>query len=278
MPTIKTALTEAAKLLHGCSESALLDAEILLCKVIEKDRAYLRTWPERELSDVQYQGFVALTNKRRQGEPIAYLTCTREFWSREFLITPDVLIPRPETELLVELCLQFIPHDKPCKVIDLGTGSGIIAITIAAERPNALVSATDISPAALHVAKANAAKHKVAYIQFYQSHWFADLPESKFDLIVSNPPYVAEDDPHLHKGDLRFEPPTALIAEDNGLADIKTIAKTALNLLKTSGYLLLEHGYNQQESVYALLHSLGYKGIKTYDDLAGHPRVTLCSI
>ncbi len=274
MPTIQSALAEAHSLLTNISESPLLDAEILLCKVIEKDRAYLRTWPERELSDVEYQGFIALTNKRQQGQPIAYLNGVKEFWSREFLVTPDVLIPRPETELLIELCLQLIPPNKPCKILDLGTGSGIIAITLAAERPNALVSATDISPAALQVAKANAAKHKVRNIQFYQSDWFANMPTNKFDLIVSNPPYVAKDDPHLQEGDLRFEPKTALVSAKHGLNDIHNITVTAFNRLQQGGFLLLEHGYNQQKVLQTCFSSLGYQHIKTEKDLAGQPRVT----
>ncbi len=275
MPTIKTALTEAFSLLQSVNESPLLDAEVLLCKVLGKDRSYLRAWPDGELSPEQNQAYQVLVNARRQGKPIAYITGTREFWSRDFLVSPDVLIPRPDTELLIELSLVLIPTNQPCRIIDLGTGSGIIAITLAAERPDAQVIATDISPAAIQIAKTNAAKHNVGHIEFYQSNWFDSIPAGKFDLIVSNPPYLAEDDEHLQQGDLRFEPKTALIANEEGLVDIRIIAETAITKLESGGYVIVEHGYDQGLTIRKMFISLGYNNVQTHEDLARLPRVTV---
>lgn len=272
--TITPALAEAADLLTEVSDSPRLDAEILLAKALGKDRAYLRAWPEKELTPEQQSDFLALIKRRRLGYPVAYLTGVREFWSREFIITPDVLIPRHETELLVELCLKLIPGDKACRIIDLGTGSGIIAITLAAERPRASVSATDICPAALEIAKQNAIRHKTGTIRFYQSRWFEHVPAEKFDFILSNPPYVAENDPHLQEGDLRFEPITALTSGNDGLSDIRLIAETARERLEPGGYLMVEHGYDQASQAQKLFTRLGYADIQTYKDLTGIPRVT----
>ena len=273
-PVIKTVLAESAQQLNGISDSPLLEAEVLLAFLLDKNRTYLRTWPDKTLSPEQLVDYRRLIANRAQGRPIAYLTGRREFWSREFLVTPDVLIPRPETELLVELCLALMPANQPCRLLDLGTGSGIIAVTLAAERPDAQVSATDISPNALQVAAENAEKHQVGRIQFYLSNWFESIPDGQYDLIVSNPPYIAEDDAHLQQGDLRFEPKSALIASDQGLKDIRLIAEAALARLAWGGYLLLEHGYNQQQSVQKLLAGYGYGNIQTHRDLSGQPRVT----
>ena len=235
MPTIKTLLAHAAKTLTSHSGSPLLDAEVLLGFVLGKPRTYLRAWCDNTLTDQQHTAFAALIKQRQQGTPIAYLTGTREFWSRDFIVTSDVLIPRPDTELLIELTLGLIPKDKAVKLIDLGTGSGIIAVTLAAERPKAHVTAVDASLAALNVAQHNAGHHQVTNIKFYQSNWFVNVPKSLFDLVISNPPYIDPDDEHLQQGDVRFEPKTALIAEDHGLSDIQIIAGKARLLSKTSG-------------------------------------------
>lgn len=274
MATIKSALAVAFDLFQNSAETPLLDAEILLCNVLDKERAYLRTWPERTLTQDQLQAFQVLVTARQLGKPIAYLTGDREFWSLDFQVSPDVLIPRPETELLVELSLKLIPVAKPCHIIDLGTGSGIIAVSLATERPQAKITATDISSSALEIAKLNATKHKVKSIQFYQSHWFNNVPPGKFNLILSNPPYLAEDDPHLTEGDLRFEPKTALVADQDGLADIKAIAETAITKLESGGYLMVEHGYAQGLTIRNLFIGLGYANVQTYQDLADLPRVT----
>ena len=274
MPTIKSVLAEAISLLQASSESPSLDAEVLLCKALGRERIYLRAWDDAELSLSELQAYQALVNDRNQGVPIAYLTGNREFWSRDFLVSPDVLIPRPDTELLIELSLALTPQNQPYKIMDLGTGSGIIAVTLAAERPHAKISAIDISLAALQIAQANATRHKTEHIQFYQSNWFADVPNGRYDLIVSNPPYLAEKDDHLTQGDLRFEPKIALISGTTGLGDISAIAEAALKRLTIGGYLLVEHGYNQQESVQNIFLALGYHKVQTHCDLSGLPRVT----
>lgn len=274
MSSIESALKKAASLLQSLSDSPQLEAEILLSETFQHSRSYLRAWPERQLASEHAESFWALVQKRQQGMPIAYLTGRREFWSREFHVSPDVLIPRPETELLIELCLDLIPARQPFKLIDLGTGSGIIAITLAAERPFAQVSAAEVSLAALDVAKRNAEKHHVDTLRFYHSNWFADVPETLFDLIVSNPPYIAENDAHLSQGDLRFEPKISLSSAGQGLADISHIADHARNRLPTGGHLLVEHGYNQKMAVQTIFKKLGYDNVKTHDDLSGQPRVT----
>ncbi|MGR9012346.1 MAG: peptide chain release factor N(5)-glutamine methyltransferase [Gammaproteobacteria bacterium] len=274
MQSIKSVLTNAADSLSLVSDSALLDAEVLLCLAIDKQRSYLRAWPNKTLHNLQLAAFRNLLEQRQQGIPIAYITGNREFWSRDFHVSPDVLIPRPDTELLIELGLKLIPADQPFKVIDLGTGSGIIAITLAAERPHAQVVASDCSLAALRIAQLNANRHHINNIQFYQSNWFTGVPDIKFNLIISNPPYIAEDDCHLQQGDVRFEPKTALCAADLGLSDIKIIATEARNFLELGGHLLIEHGYNQMQQVQALFQALHYVKVQTYKDLSGTPRGT----
>lgn len=274
MQDIQTALHEASTLLADSSDSPELDAEILLCLVLEKNRSYLRTWPKKQLHAQQRIQFKALLKKRQQGTPIAYITGVREFWSRDFKITPDVLIPRPDTELLIELSLPLIPKDKSFKIIDLGTGSGVIAVTLGCERPHAQILAIDSSEDALKVAKQNAEKHRSRLVRFVKSEWFCDIIDKDFDLVISNPPYIAPDDPHLQQGDLRFEPQSALVAAENGLRDIAEIVETACKRLKAGGHLLIEHGFNQQAPVRTLFESFGYAHIQSHLDLAGHPRVT----
>lgn len=273
--TIRSRLAEAIALLSKQSESAQLDAEVLLCHVLGKERVFLRTWPERELDDEQIRSFFAYIEQRRQGIPVAYLTGTREFWSREFLVNPAVLIPRPETELLIELCLNLMPaEDQDFKVLDLGTGSGIIAVTLAAERAKADVYACDASTEALAVARENANRHGQHRIHFYQSDWFSQVPALSFDIIVSNPPYIDSNDSHLASGDVRFEPRSALVAERQGLADIERIAMAAPKFFAKPGHLLVEHGYDQQEAVKNLFINQGYHNVATHADLAGNPRAT----
>ena len=235
MPTIKTLLAQAANTLTSHSDSPLLDAEVLLGFVLGKPRTYLRAWCDNTLTDQQQAAFEALIKQRQQGTPIAYLTGTREFWSRDFRVTSDVLIPRPDTELLIELSLELIPKNQAVKLIDLGTGSGIIAVTLAAERPKAHVTAVDASLAALAVAQHNARHHQLTNIEFYQSDWFSNVPESLFDLVISNPPYIDPDDEHLQQGDVRFEPQSALIADNQGLSDIQIIADKARSYLTPAG-------------------------------------------
>lgn len=261
------------RLAHA-SDTPHLDAEVLLCHCLSKNRSYLRAWPEHHPSAAQSLQFWALIEQRCLGEPIAYLTGQREFWSRAFMVSPDVLIPRPDTELLIELSLQHLPSNQAGKIIDMGTGSGILAITLAAERPLADVIATDISSAALNIAKKNAQQLAVGNIRFLISDWFDAVTESNFDLVISNPPYIAADDPHLQQGDVRFEPESALISGEEGLKDIRLLSEQARNHLKPNGLLLIEHGYNQQTQAQAILQTLNYRQIQTHPDLSGNPRVT----
>jgi release factor glutamine methyltransferase len=275
MSSINDLLATAANDLAANSDSARLDAEVLLAWLLKKSRSYLRAWCDKPLTEQQIKDFQQLITQRKSGIPIAYLTAQREFWSREFKVSPAVLIPRPDTELLIELCLDLIAINESAKLIDLGTGSGIIAITLAAERPLLKVIATDYSWDALAIAKENASTHAVNNIAFYHSDWFDKIEFQEFDIIVSNPPYIDKADEHLNQGDVRFEPKSALIAEDNGLSDIKMIADKARFYLKDKGYLLIEHGYNQADLVKAIFSQLGYSHVITHYDLAQQPRVTM---
>lgn len=274
MRSIKSVLAEAAARLATHSDSATLDAEVLLCHVLDKPRTYLRTWPDQSLAPAHATAFWELIEKRQKGVPVAYITGSREFWSRDFKVTPEVLIPRPDTELLVELGLKLLPADKPVKIIDLGTGSGIIAITLAAECPHAHISASDVSEAALRIARQNADSHHIHTLHFYQSDWFASIPATQFNLVISNPPYLAEDDSHLQNGGLQWEPQQALIADRQGLGDIRIIIDTARHYLEIGGHLLIEHGCNQQQLVQAIFNDFSYSHVQTYTDLSGQPRVT----
>ncbi len=274
MPSINHLISTAATQLATGSDSAQLDAEILLCLTINKPRSYLRAWPDQELTASQENQFNDYLNQRIIGTPIAYITGYKEFWSRDFKVTSDVLIPRPETELIIELCLKLIHQDTTPKILDLGTGSGIIGITLAAERPNALIFASDFSANALRIARLNAQSHNTKNINFYESDWLKAIPKNQFELIVSNPPYIARDDLHLTQGDLRFEPSSALSANENGLSDIKIIIDNARNYLTSSGQLIIEHGYNQAEVVQQIFKVFNYYNINTHTDLSGQPRVT----
>lgn len=272
--SIQNNLSLAADKLSAVSDSALLDAEVLLSYCLHKTRPFLRAWPDKLLSAEQLESFWHLVQKRQQGQPIAYLTGEREFWSRSFMVSPDVLIPRPDSELLIEISLGIFSAQQIGNMLDLGTGSGILGITLAAERPLAKVIATDISTAALQIAQANAKQLNVSNVQFLQSNWFEAIAETTFDLIVSNPPYIPADDPHLQQGDVRFEPQTALVSPDNGLQDIRILVDQARNFLKAGGHLLIEHGYNQFGAVQDIFNAFNYQQIATHLDLSGNPRVT----
>lgn len=275
MTDIQTTLENATKLLTEISDSAALDAEVLLCHTFGKSRSFLRAWPEKQLLCEQHNKFKQLLEQRHQGVPIAYITECKEFWSREFYVSPDVLIPRPDTELLIELSLNLIADKPGARLIDLGTGSGNIAITLAAERPDLQVFATDLSDKVLKIAGQNAKAHNIDNINFIQSSWFEEISHSEFDLVISNPPYIAQDDPHLLQGDVRFEPEKALISENQGLKDITAICNQARSFLKTDGTLLIEHGFDQQSAVQELFNTFDFQGIKTQHDLSGNPRVTI---
>lgn len=274
MTDIQSAIQQASSILADSSDSAHLDAEVILCHVLDKPRSHLRAWPEKQLAEQHQTEFSTLIKQRHQGMPVAYITGTKEFWSRDFKVNSDVLIPRPDTELLIELSLNILLDIPRAHIVDLGTGSGIIAITLAAERPDIKVIAADLSFAALNIAKQNSAMHQTKSVQFIHSSWFDNIPASKFDLVISNPPYIDGKDPHLSQGDVRFEPNSALIADNLGLKDINDIADHSRHYLNDKGTLLIEHGYDQEVSVQAIFNSFGYQQIKTHHDLSGNPRVT----
>ena len=272
--TIGAALTAATAMLDQSSPSPRLDAEVLLGHVTGKNRTHFRAWPEQQLDETVHAQFLELIKQRLSGIPIAYLTGSREFWSLDFLITPDVLIPRPETETLVELALGFLPFGQPGKILDLGTGSGAIAIAIALERPCTDVVAVDVSSQALELAGRNADRLGGTNVSFRRGDWFAALgPDERFDLIVSNPPYVAEHDPHLRQDDVRFEPKPALASGIDGLDDLRKIIGAARSHLNEGGWLLFEHGYDQSKQTEELLRAAGFTKISTHLDLQGQPRV-----
>ncbi|MBV1786791.1 peptide chain release factor N(5)-glutamine methyltransferase [Marinobacterium sp. D7] len=272
-----TALNIQAALALGAqridSDSARLDAELLLCHVLEKTRSYLFTWPERELDPDQQAQYLALLERRIAGEPVAHLTGLREFWTLSLEVTPDTLIPRPDTETLVEAALARL-SDGPYRVADLGTGTGAIALALASERPHWQVVATDRIAAAAALAERNRDRLGLHNVDVLTGSWCEPL-SGRFDMILSNPPYIDETDPHLAQGDVRFEPRSALVAAASGLADIRQIAEQARAYLKPCGWLLFEHGYDQGQPVRALLNGLGYAEVATLSDLGGHERVTL---
>lgn len=274
LPTIKNALHRATGALVA-SESSELDAEVLLARALDKPRSHLRAWPEKILSKNESKHFNALIRQRQAGTPIAYIIGERQFWSRSFMVSPDVLIPRPDTELLIEIIQQKFTPKRAFTILDLGTGSGIIAITVALEFDNALITAVDSSKKALSLAQKNAQQLGANNITFASSDWFSALKGQQFDLIVSNPPYICSTDPHLRVGDVRFEPTCALIAEHAGLSDIEHIANASFEYLKANGTILFEHGYEQGEAVKNLLESSRFKLIEQFNDIQGHLRATL---
>jgi len=270
---LDTAIAGAAKRLAAVSESARLDAELLLCVTIDMPRSYLFAHPEDELDDLAQQRFESLLQRRAGGEPMSYITGTREFWSRQFLVSPATLVPRPETELLVDLALRAIPREADWAILDLGTGSGAVAVSIAAERPLSTVTATDISDAALAIAAQNVRNADLANVVCRQGNWTEPVAGQRFDLVVSNPPYVREDDGVLQS--LAYEPRTALASGRDGLDDIRKLATDCMPIVKHGGWLMLEHGADQQADVAAILAAGGWEGIACHNDLAGRPRVTV---
>lgn len=252
---------------------ARLEARVLAAFAWQVSPAWLIAHDTDPLAPTQIARFTALLTRRLSGEPIAYLIGMREFYGRSFTVSPDVLIPRPDTELLIELALARMPSGQAVEVLDLGTGSGCIAISLALERPLARVTAVDRSEAALAIARQNA-NSLGAKVEFLASDWFGSLGRRRFDLIVGNPPYIAAADPHLSRGDVRFEPQTALAAGEDGLADLRLLTRDAADHLKPGGMLLLEHGYDQADAVQALLQAAGLRHVQSWPDLAGIWRVS----
>jgi release factor glutamine methyltransferase len=269
---LRDRLTVASALRDAAVRVDASEARLLLGHALGVPRSQLVAHPERTLDDSSHDRFSALVARRAAGEPVAYIVGEREFWGLALRVTPAVLIPRPETELLVERALGLVPQGTAGSVLEPGTGSGAVAIAIARERPRARVVATDLSEDALAVARFNAARHGAA-VEFARGDWFAALGERRFDLIVSNPPYVASDDPHLALGDVRFEPRIALDGGRDGLDCIRRVALGAHARLEPGGWLALEHGYDQGSACREILADRGYEDIRDYTDLAGRPRV-----
>lgn len=267
---IAEALSWAAQLQ---SDSARLDVELLLAEALGKSRSYVFAWPERELSASEQAQFGAWFSRRLAGEPVAYILAKKGFWSLELEVSPCSLIPRPDTERLVEVALTSLPQEGALRVLDLGTGTGAIALALAYERPNARLVGVDVHADAVALARRNAAASGITNARFHQSDWFKQV-DGQFDLIVSNPPYIAPDDPHLQQGDVRFEPASALVATEQGLACLRAIVTGAPNFLAAHGRLLLEHGWQQAPAVAELLGACGFIDVQSWRDLNGHPRVT----
>lgn len=272
--TIKSLLTLGHQQLHQSDEAAL-EAELLLSHCLQKSRSYLHTWPEQTIDENFRQQFDQLLQRRASGEPIAYILGTQGFWTLELQVNRHVLIPRPETELLVEQALQHIPAHSTAHIADLGTGSGAIALAIASERAQCSVVAVDCSEKALAVAAENARCLNLPNVTCKRSHWFAELGNMQFDLIVSNPPYVAQEDPHLQQGDLRFEPSVALGSGKDGLDDIRIIIAQAKNYLHRNAWLILEHGFDQADAIASLFRQNGYDNVKQLRDLNQLDRVSM---
>ncbi len=270
--TIQQALQWAKhQLIDG--ESAILDARILLCHVLECEPVTLMTYPEKVLTEEQESQFQHLVNLRLEGRPIAHLVGYRDFWTLRLQVSEKTLIPRPETELLVEHALE-LPIPAEAKVLDLGTGTGAIALSLASENPKWQVLGVDYDQEIIDLAKKNALSNDINNVSFTKSNWFSDVDEQEFDLIVSNPPYVEQDSPYLNQGDVRFEPLTALVADQDGLEDIKTIIEKSRTKINIGGWLIVEHGFQQGESVHSLFLEFGFKHVQTVKDLNDCERIT----
>jgi len=257
------------------SPTARLDAELLLAFVLGKPRSYLFTWPEKIISASQQAAYLDLLERRKHGEPVAYLLGHQGFWTLDLAVAEHTLIPRADTELLVEAALRLAGRDSDWNVLDLGTGSGALALALASERPRWTVTGVDRIESAVALAQHNQQQLQLAHVKFLQSHWFSALAGQRYDLILSNPPYIADNDPHLTQGDVRFEPLSALVSGPDGLEDIREIIEQAPTYLSGDGWLLLEHGYDQAEAVRDLLRQAGFVQVSSRRDLGGHERISL---
>ncbi|TMP46790.1 peptide chain release factor N(5)-glutamine methyltransferase [Pseudoalteromonas citrea] len=272
--TVAQAIAWASSEFSATSDSAKLDAEVLLLHILSKPRSYLFAWPDAHLRDEQYTQFTTCVSRRVNGEPIAHIIKEREFWSLPLEVNNSTLIPRPDTETLVEYALS-LELDDTASVLDLGTGTGAIALALASEMPNWQVTALDFSVDAVALAQRNQKKLAINNVTVKQSDWYQSVAGQCFDLIVSNPPYIEEDDEHLSQGDVRFEPLSALVASDEGMSDIKHIIDKGRAHLKPGGYLLIEHGYQQAIKLQQYFAQMAYTNILTIKDMSGCDRVTL---
>lgn len=274
MTKLCVALEEATVTLRDNLCNPRFEAEVLLAHLLQKNRAYLFAHPEHIIDNKKLSQYHHLIMQRAEGMPIAYLTGHREFWSLDLEVNANTLIPRHETERLVEIALALIPDTDETQVLDLGTGSGAIALALAKEKPHWRIHASDFNQEALHIAAQNAQRLGLTQVTFYHSDWFTSIPFQHYHAIVSNPPYLAADDPHLHLGDLRFEPINALVSGQNGLADLNCIITQSYSRLLANGLLLLEHGWEQKEAIHSIFNRLDYKNIACWQDLQGHDRVS----
>jgi len=273
--TLEYLITHGYECLASSSDSAKLDAQLLLSLVIDKEQSYLLTWPEKTIEAILVKQYLNLLARRQKGEPIAYITGVKEFWSLPLKVSPATLIPRPDTEILVEQVLEKFQHHQNINCLDLGTGTGAIALALCSENPSWDIEGIDYSNEAITLAQLNAKNLELSQVTFYQSDWFSAVDNNKkYQLIVSNPPYIDSEDKNLSLGDVRFEPNSALVADQNGLADIKFIAKSARSYLMAQGMLFFEHGFDQGSAVRNLMADLGYTQVQTMTDLSGHERVT----
>ena len=267
--TIEQALGYARQVLNN--EDASVDANVLLAYVLQCNQTHLLTWPEKQLTVEQQQQFEQAVEQRKNGKPVAYITGQRGFWSLDLQVNEATLIPRPDTECLVELALDKIQANQT--IVDIGTGTGAIALALAAEQPSTSLFACDFSAAALVVAQQNAKLNNIDNVQFLHTDWLTSFAENSIDMVVSNPPYIEADDPHLQQGDVRFEPLTALASGEDGLDDIRQIVKQASYCLKPQGWLLIEHGYHQSEQVQELFAQAGFVEVTAHQDFGGNDRV-----
>lgn len=273
--SIKNAIYQGQQVLTAGSDSALLDAQILLSFVLNKPHSFLLTWPEKLLSNEQLSNYLNLLARRYQGEPIAYIVEEKEFWSLPLKVSPATLIPRPDTETLIELVLEQFQGNKNARCLDLGTGTGAIALALASENANWQIEAVDFSDDAVILAQQNAKNLGLSQVDIYQSDWFSVISAEKtFDMIVSNPPYIDETDENLAQGDVRFEPKSALVANEQGLADIRYITNHARKYLIKGGKLFFEHGFEQGQAVRDILKTSGFENPQTVQDLNGLDRIT----
>ena len=277
MITIDEALKQAVIALEG-GESPSVDAKVLLCHVLDKTQTYLFTWPDNILTASELSAYQALIERRKQGYPVAYLTGTRDFWSLTLATSKHTLIPRPDTEVLVEQVLANMSQfsgSSPLSICDLGTGTGAIALALASELPDARITGVDLIPEAVSLAKENASRNNISHVVFKQSSWFDALEGQRFHIIASNPPYIESSSPFLHQGDVRFEPSSALTSGDDGLDDIRHIIQQSPRYLHEGGLLAFEHGFNQGDAIRALFSQRGFVNIETHQDYSQLDRVTV---
>ncbi len=258
-------------------DQALVDARYLLSDILQRDFTWLKTWPDKLLTQAQKNQLENSVQRRASGEPVAYITGEKEFWTLRLETNSSTLIPRPETELLVEKALEFLNPFDSAKVLDLGTGTGAIALAIASERVNDQIIASDFQADAVALAQRNARLNQLNNVTIFQSDWFSNIEKSQFELIVSNPPYVVAGDPHLSQGDLIFEPDSALVSAGDGLADINKIISQAMDYLQPAGKLMIEHGFEQGAKVRKLFKQFGFEQIETICDLSKLDRITMGS-